>query len=150
MYVINNYPVSLNILDKYFLTLRGRLTQVTGLSGSGKSRLCNIIKSIMMDISYNDAKYPDYYNNLVAFDTFLDSSELSKISELRGKFIFIDRADYLSKDLLDYIRCDRNNVYILFARTCLELGLSPNYFCELVDDGSVIRTSYRFSEKGWF
>lgn len=150
MFVINSYPINLNILDKYSLELRGRITKVTGLSGSGKTRLCNIIRLIMSDIKYNNTIYPDYYNNLVAFDTVSDSIELSNISELRDKLIFIDRADFLSKDLLEIIRCDRNNVYILFARTCLNLGLSPNYFCEFVNNGPIIQTSYRFSEMGWF
>ena len=150
MSIVNKYPIKLDILDKYKLDIRGRIIQVNGLSGSGKSMLCDTISDIRSDIKYNNGKYPDYYNSLVEFDAKRDNIKVSDFASLSNHFIFIDRADDLDKSLIDYIRCDKSNIYILFARTCLGLGISPNYICEFVVDNDVICTDYKFSEKGWF
>ena len=153
--IVEGFPKVVNIdfnKNKYNLELRGRITQLDGNSGSGKTLLCDIIDNIKSDMKYNNEKYPDYFNNIFTFNYMIKYNGVSDLKDLSNSLIVFDRADNVSsdKDLINYVLSDKNNCYLFIARTCLDLGLSPNYICELGNRNGVLVTLYEFEEKGWF
>lgn len=131
---------------KFDLDIRKPIVQIMGDSATGKTLLVNYLKADKLSAKYNGiSDYPDVY----VFD--INSPDID-ISGLQRKLIVIDRGDLILQDsLIDKIRTDRNNSYLIFARMTLPLGLSPNYYGEFkVSDGNVISIAYLFSEVGWF
>jgi predicted ATPase len=131
------------------LVIRTPITQITGESGTGKTFLVNHIKNVLASFRYNS----DDGLNAIAFDsTNIDTLTIDKLKSVKGYLIVIDRCDLLLTDekVIEFIKQDRNNHYLLFSRTALPLGLSPNYYGEFSLDGNTISIFYRFNEQGWF
>ena len=152
--VKSGFPKVLNInfhSNKFRIELRGRITQIDGNSGSGKTLLCNVLRNIKSDIKYNHSDYDSYFNDIVVFNYKENFEGTEDLIGLQDKLIVIDRADMLDFDnsLARYIASDRNNCYLILARGFINVGISPNYICELKDTDGVISTFYDFSEKGW-
>lgn len=152
--VKSDFPKVLNIhfnKNKFRIELRGRITQIDGDSGSGKTLLCNVLKSIKSDIKYNNGIYDNYFNDIVVFNYKENFGGIEDLLNLKDKLIVIDRADTLDFDcsLSRYISSDRNNCYLILARGFINIGISPNCICELKSIDGIITTFYEFSEKGW-
>lgn len=131
------------------LVIRTPITQICGESGTGKTFLVNHINNERRNSSFNSFGS----SNAIAFDmSNIDSLSVERLMALNHSLIVIDRCDLLLTDtrIIDFISRDRNNHYLLFSRTALPLGLSPNYYGEFVFKGGVISIYYRYNEKGWF
>ena len=76
--------------------------------------------------------------------------QIFAIKAMTEGLIIIDRADaFLSKDDVSYIRSDKNNTYLIMSRCNLDLGISPNYYAELVNNDGIIELKYKYSVEGW-
>lgn len=131
---------------KFDLDIRKPIVQIMGDSATGKTLLVNYLKADKLSAKYNGiSDYP----NVCVFDS---NSSYIDLSGLQDKLIVIDRGDLVLPDtLIDRIRSDKYNSYLIFARVTLPLGLSPNYYGEFkVSEDNVISIAYMFSEVGWF
>lgn len=130
------------------LELRKPITQVYGDSATGKTLLVNYIKNEKRNNKFNNEEINDL-SNIIVFDDIFDVSAMSKVTHY---LIIVDRCDLiLTSNIIDFIASDRNNNYLLFSRTGLPLGISPNYYGEFIcDDNNVISIFYKYSEVSWF
>lgn len=128
------------------LDIRKPITQIVGCSATGKSLLVSCIRVARNSNRYNSTNVSDASNVLV-FDESFSVSELYGVS---NSLIVIDRCDLiLDKPMLDFIAADRKNCYLLFSRTVLPLGLSPNYYGTFEKIDNKVSISYKFSEVCW-
>ncbi|MGN0483133.1 MAG: hypothetical protein ACI4HI_06255 [Lachnospiraceae bacterium] len=129
------------------MMIRKPITQINGDSGTGKTLLVSFIKNEKKNARFNTDE--DRVSNIAVFDDVVAQKELAAIKD---SLIIIDRCDLLlTQEITDFIAADRRNHYLLFSRTALPLGLSPNYYGEFVcDSEKVISIHYKFSETGWF
>ena len=135
-------------MKPYFvdLELRPQITVVKGFSGSGKSLICGWL-AIQKMLPENTG----IYDHVVIFNYL--SSNIGTMTALNSKLIVIDNADILLENqprLLNHIASDMSNQYLIMARCPLDLGLSPNYYATLVEEGKRFSLDYRFSVKGWY
>lgn len=133
---------------KFNLELRKPKTQIDGNSGTGKTLLVSILSKMKQFAQFSNH---DYDVSNIVLVTRLD--DISKIYNSKESLIIIDKGDLLlngNNDLIDYITMDHSNHYLIFSRVTFSLGLSPNYFGELVVKDGVICVQYAFSEEGWF
>ena len=129
------------------LKLRNPITQVYGDSAAGKTLLVNCIKNEKKNNRFNN-ECADNLSNIFVFDDAFSVEDLSKIT---NSLIIVDRCDLiLSEGITEYIACDRSNHYLLFSRTGLPLGISPNNYGEFVCSEGVVRVHYKYSEMCWF
>ncbi len=130
---------------RFDLDIRKPITQVLGDSATGKTLLVNYIKADKDSGRFNAL---EDYPNVIAYDNIFLKEDLK---DLRDTLIIIDRGDLiLTDELVDFICRDKKNSYLIFARTTLPLGLSPNYYGEFITEGDRIILKYMFSEVGWF
>lgn len=131
---------------KFDLQLRGKKVQVLGDSATGKTMIANILKNDSQSGKFNNImEYPNVH--------VIDSTFKREILEgYSSSLILIDRGDLiLTPDIVLFIRTDRRNKYLIFARCALGLGISPNYFGHLKLNGDgFLRIEYMCSERGWF
>lgn len=130
------------------LDIRKPITQIYGDSATGKTLLVNFIKNEKRNSKFNAGGINDL-SNIFVFDDIVTESNLS---DIKNSLIVIDRCDLiLSLNIVDFIVEDKSNNYLLFSRTSLPLGLSPNYYGEFVHDfDNNIIISYKYSEVSWF
>lgn len=130
------------------LDIRKPITQIYGDSATGKTLLVNFIKNEKRNSKFNAGGINDL-SNIFVFDDIVTESDLS---DIKNSLIVIDRCDLiLSLTIVDFIVEDKSNNYLLFSRTSLPLGLSPNYYGEFVHDfDNNIIISYKYSEVSWF
>lgn len=130
------------------LDIRKPITQIYGDSATGKTLLVNFIKNEKRNSKFNAGGINDL-SNIFVFDDIVTESDLS---DIKNSLIVIDRCDLiLSLNIVDFIVEDKSNNYLLFSRTSLPLGLSPNYYGEFVHDfDNNIIISYKYSEVSWF
>lgn len=125
------------------LELGGRITQVTGDSATGKTFLTNAVITVVKDMELNNS--PGI--NLMAYNS------KPSIQELRGQsgnLIILDRADlYLDDELVEFIRNDLSNCYLIFARQGYSFGISPSHVGELTEKDGVFSIHFKFKERGW-
>ncbi len=147
-YASGKLTASYRDIVSFDLELRRPITQVYGDSATGKTFLVKYIKNEKRNNKFNNENSSDL-SNIFAFDDVLTVKDLSKIKE---SLIVIDRCDLiLTEDVIDFIVSDRSNHYLLFSRTGLPLGLSPNYYGEFVrNNDNIISISYKYSEVSWF
>ncbi len=130
---------------QYRLQLRGFVTIVEGESSTGKSYLVSELfnlKSVQVEVSGYDV------SNIFIPSTKKDWFSLP--SDYEGLTI-IDRADILLTDIVcEQIKNYRKMRFLLFLRKAMNIGYSPNYFGEFVNDNGVIVIKYKFSEELWF
>lgn len=132
------------------LEIRKPITQVYGDSATGKTLLVNFIKNEKKNVRFNMSGDEDTVSNIVVFDDMFCKNDIAQITK---SLIVIDRCDLiLTEDIVDFIVGDRNNHYLLFSRTGLPLGISPNYYGEFAwdSDSNTISIFYKYSEMGWF
>ncbi len=139
---------TLNLLSpegyRFSMKFRGDKTIVSGASASGKTLLCNMIRSIANDL--NRFKLYSAGNIFIA-----DFNNKEKIKEQEGKFIVIDRADLILNDeIVMFINSDCKNRYLLFSRKSMGIKLTPNYFAEMQFDGDTFGLRYLFNAWGWY
>lgn len=130
------------------LDIRKPITQIYGDSATGKTLLVNFIRNEKRNSKFNAGSINDL-SNIFVFDDIVTESDLS---DIKNSLIVIDRCDLiLSLNIVDFIVEDKSNNYLLFSRTSLPLGLSPNYYGEFVHDfDNNIIISYKYSEVSWF
>lgn len=130
------------------LDIRKPITQIYGDSATGKTLLVNFIRNEKRNSKFNAGGINDL-SNIFVFDDIVTESDLS---DIKNSLIVIDRCDLiLSLNIVDFIVEDKSNNYLLFSRTSLPLGLSPNYYGEFVHDfDNNIIISYKYSEVSWF
>lgn len=130
------------------LDIRKPITQIYGDSATGKTLLVNFIRNEKRNSKFNAGGINDL-SNIFVFDDIITESDLS---DIKNSLIVIDRCDLiLSLNIVDFIVEDKSNNYLLFSRTSLPLGLSPNYYGEFVHDfDNNIIISYKYSEVSWF
>ncbi|MCR5402804.1 MAG: hypothetical protein K6E91_03175 [Butyrivibrio sp.] len=127
------------------LVIRGRITQIYGESATGKSLLGYVIKATEnYNMNNHDIDYD--VSNIMCIDS---KDKIDAIKGMTGGLIIIDRADaFLSQEDVSYIRNDKNNTYLIMSRCNLDLGISPNYYAELVNNDGVIELKYEYSVEG--
>jgi hypothetical protein len=132
---------------RFDLEIRMPITQVYGQSATGKTLLVNFIRNEKKNDKYNPTT--TIASNVEVFDDGVTIEDLTKI---KNALIVIDRGDLiLTPKVIEWIGQDKNNHYLIFSRTSLPLGLSPNYYGEFVcDENNVISISYKYSEVNWF
>lgn len=130
------------------LDIRKPITQIYGDSATGKTLLVNFIRNEKRNSKFNAGSINDL-SNIFVFDDIVTESDLF---DIKNSLIVIDRCDLiLSLNIVDFIVEDKSNNYLLFSRTSLPLGLSPNYYGEFVHDfDNNIIISYKYSEVSWF
>lgn len=130
------------------LDIRKPITQIYGDSATGKTLLVNFIRNEKKNSKFNAGGINDL-SNIFVFDDIVTESDLS---DIKNSLIVIDRCDLiLSLNIVDFIVEDKSNNYLLFSRTSLPLGLSPNYYGEFIHDfDNNIIISYKYSEVSWF
>lgn len=130
------------------LDIRKPITQIYGDSATGKTLLVNFIRNEKRNSKFNAGGINDL-SNIFVFDDIITESDLS---DIKNSLIVIDRCDLiLSLNIVDFIVEDKSNNYLLFSRTSLPLGLSPNYYGEFIHDfDNNIIISYKYSEVSWF
>lgn len=130
----------------YDLNIRPNITVISGESGTGKSLLANYLEGLKYANVYN--KCLDINVNVLSYTyEFLKDEVIRRPSTL----VVIDRADLiLNEEDIEFIRCDDNHHYLIFARTCHNFGISPNYFGDFVITGNRVTINYHFSEPCWF
>lgn len=90
---------------------------------------------VLSDIDYD-------VSNILCIDP---KDKIDAIKAMTEGLIIIDRADaFLSKDDVSYIRSDKNNTYLIMSRCNLDLGISPNYYAELVNNDGIIELKYEY------
>lgn len=142
-----NLSATYRDIVSFDLEIRKPITQIYGNSATGKTLLVNYVKNEKRNNKYNESI--EDLSNIFVFDDTFSIEDISKIS---NSLIIIDRCDLiLSSDIVNFIVADRSNHYLLFSRTALPLGISPNYYGELVcSDTNTISISYKYSEVSWF
>lgn len=132
----------------FSLDIRKPITQIYGDSATGKTLLVNFIRNEKRNSKFNAGSINDL-SNIFVFDDIVTESDLF---DIKNSLIVIDRCDLiLSLNIVDFIVEDKSNNYLLFSRTSLPLGLSPNYYGEFVHDfDNNIIISYKYSEVSWF
>lgn len=130
---------------RYHFKFKGIKTIVGGETATGKTLICNKL----LDIIHDDNIGMKPYNASNIFILTRDNREL--LHEQRKKLVIVDRAEMILSDSeIDFINADTSiNRYLIFARAPLGIDLSPNYFAEIVHNGTVIEISYLFDERGW-
>lgn len=124
------------------LDLRGRIIVVDGDSGTGKSYLCQIIRTIQE--SFGNSEYN--VDNIV----LINKMNKSSLRDYNNKLIIIDRAELLlNEDDTNYITMDGRNRYLIFARYPIGLGISPNYFAKMIRDNKKLYLEYYIFAEGW-
>jgi hypothetical protein len=130
---------------RYHLKFKGTKTIIGGETATGKTIICNKL----LDIIYDDNIGMKPYN---ASNIFILTRENRKLlCEQSQKLVIIDRAEMiLNESEIEFINNDTSiNRYLLFARAPLGVYLSPNYFAEIVHNGTDVEISYLFDERGW-
>lgn len=146
-YESGRFKASYRDMVSFDLNIREPITQIYGDSATGKTLLVNYIKNEKRNSNFNNLDR-DALKNVFAFDDNLFVKDLSRIER---SLVVIDRCDLLlTSDILDFIVSDRKNHYLLFSRTGLPLGLSPNYYGDfVVNEENKISILYKYSEVGW-
>lgn len=146
---MNAYNYEQNLLEikdkynnNYRLELRGNKNLVKGNSGTGKTYLVDLIKSI------KENKVQSEYN--VDNIEILNNLNLCNLKTFKNKLILIDKAEFIldTQNIL-YINSDTNNRYLIFSRVPLGIELSPNHQADFITDNGVTTMNYRFNVKGW-
>jgi hypothetical protein len=123
---------------------RGYINQVLGESGSGKSFF---VKEVLLR-KEGDIENKEFWDDVLVF--IRNRRNLEGIKNQKNKVILIDNADILeTKKYIDYIRNDRNNVYVIFSRG-LDFSITPNYIAQVINCNNVLTLEYMFSERLWF
>lgn len=123
----------------YDLSLRWGVTIVRGDSATGKTLLYNSIAEMKR---HSVAK--DRVSNIILVNDIFDFS-----SDFEGLTI-IDKGDiFLSSDMCSKISSSKNMRYLVFTRSNLPIGYSPNHFGEFVLNDNIISIYYMFNHKGW-
>ena len=126
---------------RFNLDLRGTITIIDGLSGSGKTMLTNSLKSMQKN-----------RENLTGYDLsnirFIDSQQ-QDIKDDNALYI-LDRADtFLNDDICARISSCENARFLIFARSAYNLFVSPNHFGEFRRNKNEISIVYSYSEPRW-
>lgn len=131
------------------IELRDRITIILGDSATGKTLLVSTMRKVKQGILSNN----DFDDSaLSSVYIFSDNDLVDSLKVLNNKIIVIDRADIVfnvQPSLMDLIKFDYNNQYIIIGRGNFDLDLTPNNFATLKTIDGVVLTDYSFNEKGW-
>ncbi len=130
--------------NKFNLQLRGKITIVTGDSASGKTLLCNKLKSIKHDKNLSKQIYR-------ADNIFLvNDDNIDALINQKKKLIIIDRAEQiLTSDIVDSINQDKDNRFLIFTRKPIGIIATPNHFAEMQLINGELTLQYKFNVRGW-
>jgi hypothetical protein len=138
------------------LELRGHVTVFEGHSSTGKTYF---LKSIYENYpnfvnafkkhGISDVVYVNAVNTVSdnAFATLLDT-----LKKRKGCLVLIDNGDKVlnGRDkLLKHISVDSGNQYVICSRGGVGLGVSPNHYGELKQEGDEITSAFHWNERGW-
>ncbi len=140
---LNKLHVELKNNYIFDLQLRGRVTIIDGKSATGKTYLTDNIVALVNTGRLSNVRGINGDSNFT----------IDTLKSIKSSLVVIDNGEYLDDDIVSYICMDRfehRNTYLIFSRKYLSVGLSPNYYGELVESDKLITVSYPFNEKGWF
>lgn len=125
------------------LNLRAPITVICGNSATGKTLLLNTIHEVQK--FRQDAGLAARNPVIVFFGD--ETIEFEDVEQL----VIIDRGDFcLTDEICDKIRNCKRTKFLIMARGLHNLGLTPNYYAELVRSNTELSLHYKFSERLWF
>lgn len=144
------YNFKSNVLDivtknhlHFNFKMRGKITIVSGYSGTGKTFVSNYLREMTSSKNVADKEFKDVF--------VLNSDNCSSIFTKESKLIVIDRAELLlTPEIVDFINSDYKNKYLIFARGTIGINASPNYYATINKSGNEFCLQYDFDEKGWY
>lgn len=120
------------------IDLKGHINIIGGNSSTGKTYLCNTIRTIQRD-ALSDDRFEDV--------TIVDRNTKDILHELKSSkcgTVIVDNADMIvTKEIGDYIMGDKYNNYLIFARSG-RYNYTVEYDCvgELETEGKTIKAKW--------
>lgn len=133
------------------IELRGYITVFEGWSSSGKTFFMKSLQNFCV----NNPSIMKQYNisNILIFDyTDLKNNILKRIKAEKNSLIIIDNGDMLlsiKSPLVKYLSYDRYNQYIIMSRGGVSLPITPNHYCNLIQEKNIILTKFNYNIEGW-
>ena len=131
------------------MEFRGHLTVLEGDSSTGKTYFFNsVAQSYPNNVNAFKSHGIDGVVYVNAINTVSDGdfdSLLRTLKSRKGCLVLIDNGDKVlnGRDaLLKYISVDSDNQYVICSRGGVSLGLAPNCYGELKQNGAEIATTY--------
>ena len=141
-YKENRLEVKTDDVFDFDLVLRAPITLIRWESATGKSLLVNSIEQIQQARKINDWTT----DKVVIFTT-------NKVIDFEDEkqLIIIDRGDLcLTENICEKIRKCQETRFLIMARGSYNLGLTPNYVANLVQENGIVKLQFEFSERLWF
>ncbi len=141
-YERNYLEVKTDDIFDFDLELRAPITLIRGESATGKSLLVNLIEQI---------KQARKINHQITDKVLIFTKDRVIDFEDEKQLVIIDRGDFcLTENICEKIRKCRKTRFLIMARGNYDLGLTPNYVADLVQENGIVKLQFEFSERLWF
>ena len=151
MHIIDYFKFTWNDVI-YDIELRGRVCQLLGASGTGKSFFVTALRELSRASSLIPSHLKTRLEKTITC-TIMDMTSdrlYNEIIRTRGHLFVIDNADLLiSLDLEQLIRSNRDNQFAIIGRQDFEFHITPNYYGEIKKSGKRIYTEYEYNMPNW-
>lgn len=134
--------------EKLDLKLIGRITIITGGSGTGKTYITESLANMKQSRNIkSNISLDDIIPITLKIEFTSEENVIDYLDSLSGKLIIIDEADSRLQDMMDvqhFIKQDTKNLYILMCRS---LKIISENIATLEFDGTTFSLNYSYNTK---